>query len=88
MNLNHVVADEGLLGLDLSLSSCVVDLPQVPCTDGVCSRALIHFSPITDFVKDGERLTRISVEPIVTHNFLWSGYFPERVQVILCSFII
>ncbi|XP_075322635.1 von Willebrand factor D and EGF domain-containing protein [Odontesthes bonariensis] len=80
LQLSTSSQDEGLLGSDLSLSSCVVDLPQDPCTDGVC-RALIHFSPITDFVKDGERTTRISVEPIVTHNFLWSGYLPERVQI-------
>lgn len=75
------VKDEGLLGADLSLSSCVVDLPQGPCRNGVCSRALIHFSPVTDFVKDGNRTTQISVKSIDTQNFLWNGYSTEPVEV-------
>nr|XP_046255008.1 von Willebrand factor D and EGF domain-containing protein isoform X2 [Scatophagus argus] len=73
--------DEGFLGADLSLSSCVVDLSRVPCRDGVCSRALIHFSPVTDFVKDGNRTTQIFVKSVDTQNFLWSGYSPEPVEV-------
>ncbi|XP_068425269.1 von Willebrand factor D and EGF domain-containing protein isoform X1 [Clinocottus analis] len=73
--------DEGLLGADLSLSSCVVDLTRGPCRDGVCSRALIHFSPVTDFVNDGNRTTQISVKSIVTQNFLWNGYSPEPVEI-------
>ncbi|XP_078108298.1 von Willebrand factor D and EGF domain-containing protein [Sander vitreus] len=72
---------DGLLGADLSLSSCVVDLSGGPCRDGVCSRALIHFSPVTDFVKDGNRTTQISVKSIVAQNFLWSGYSPEPVEI-------
>lgn len=75
------VVGEGLFGADLSLSSCVVDLSQRPCRDGVCSRALVHFSPVTDFVKDGNRTTQIYVKSIVTQNFLWNGYSPEPVEV-------
>lgn len=75
------VKDDGFLGADLSLSSCVLDLPQGPCRNGVCSRALVHFSPITDFVRDGNRTTEISVKSIETQNFLWSGYSPEPVEV-------
>ncbi|XP_030605963.1 von Willebrand factor D and EGF domain-containing protein [Archocentrus centrarchus] len=73
--------EDGLPGADLSLSSCVVDLSRGPCREGICSRAIIHFSPVTDFVKDGNRTTQISVKPIVTQNFLWNGYSPEPVQV-------
>ncbi|XP_041798658.1 von Willebrand factor D and EGF domain-containing protein [Chelmon rostratus] len=73
--------DEAFLGADLSLSSCVVHLSRGPCRDEVCSRALIHFSPVTDFVKDGNRTTQISVKSIVTQNFLWNGYSPEPVEL-------
>lgn len=69
------------MGSDLSLSSCVVDLSQSPCRDGVCSQALIHFSPITDFVKDGNRTTQVFLKPIISQNFLWNGYSPEPVEV-------
>ncbi|XP_051813003.1 von Willebrand factor D and EGF domain-containing protein [Acanthochromis polyacanthus] len=83
LQLSTSSQDEGLLGADLSLSSCAVDLSHGPCSSGVCSRALIHFTPITDFVKDGNRTTRISVKPIASHNFLWNGYSPEPVQVMV-----
>ncbi|XP_069394081.1 von Willebrand factor D and EGF domain-containing protein isoform X1 [Paralichthys olivaceus] len=81
LQLSTSSQDVGLLGADLSLSSCVVDLSHGPCRVGVCSRALIHFSPITDFVKDGNRTTQISVKPIATQNFLWNGYSPEPVEI-------
>lgn len=73
--------DEGSLGADLSLSSCVVDLPQGPCQNGICSRALIHFGAVTDFVRDGNRTTQITVKSINTQNFLWNGYSPEPAEV-------
>lgn len=74
-------ASGGLQGADVSLSSCLVDLPQMPCRDGVCSQALIHFSPITDFISDGNRTTQISAAPISSQSFLWNGYSPEPVEV-------
>jgi len=82
------VTDEDVLGADLSLSSCVVDLTRGPCRDGVCGRALIHFSAVTDFVNDGDRTTRIAVKPIVTQNSLWSGYSPEPVEVEGLSYLL
>ncbi|XP_033968639.1 von Willebrand factor D and EGF domain-containing protein [Trematomus bernacchii] len=81
LQLSTSSKDDGLLGADLSLSSCVVHLSRGPCTDGVCSRALIHFSPVTDFHKDSNRTTQISVKSIVTQNFLWNGYSPEPVEI-------
>lgn len=81
MTLNPYVADEKLLGPDLFLSSCALDLSLGPCRYGVCSRALIHFSTIIDFVKDDNRTSHISIKPIITHNFLWNGYSPEAIQV-------
>ncbi|XP_030013146.1 von Willebrand factor D and EGF domain-containing protein isoform X2 [Sphaeramia orbicularis] len=75
--------EDDVLGADLSLSSCVVDLTQARCRYGVCSSALVHFSPVTDFILDGNRTTHISVKPIVTDNFLWNGYSPEPVQIVV-----
>ncbi|KAJ3597717.1 hypothetical protein NHX12_001234 [Muraenolepis orangiensis] len=72
-----------VLQLNLVLSSCLVELgARGPCRAGVCSRALVHFTPVTDFVKDGGRSTQISVKAIDRkHNFLWNGYTPEPVQI-------
>ncbi|XP_070691737.1 von Willebrand factor D and EGF domain-containing protein [Pempheris klunzingeri] len=81
LQLSTSSQDEGALGADVSLSSCVVDLSRGLCRDGVCSQALIHFAPITDFVKDGNRTTQISIKSIVTQDFLWNGYSPAPVEI-------
>ncbi|KAK3561087.1 hypothetical protein QTP86_028410 [Hemibagrus guttatus] len=75
--------DEEVLGPDLVLSSCEVKLSHAPCHKGVCSQALLHFSAVTDISKDGDRSTEISVKPIVSTDFLWNGYTPESVQIII-----
>ncbi|XP_074939037.1 von Willebrand factor D and EGF domain-containing protein isoform X8 [Phalacrocorax aristotelis] len=77
--------DEGKeqLGLNLALSSCHVDLLQKPCNNGICSQAIIYFTAVTDFMQDGDRITRIAVEPISSENFLWNGYVPESTQIMV-----
>ncbi|KAK2909788.1 hypothetical protein Q8A73_007503 [Channa argus] len=82
LSLQLSTSSEGsYLGADLALSSCTLDLARGTCKDGVCGRTVIHFSAIADFVNDDNRTTQISVKPIVTPNFLWSGYSPEPVQI-------
>ncbi|XP_060744743.1 von Willebrand factor D and EGF domain-containing protein [Tachysurus vachellii] len=75
--------DEEDLGPDLVLSSCEVKLSHAPCRKGVCSQALLHYSAVTDINKDGNRSTEISIKPIVSTDFLWNGYAPENVQIII-----
>ncbi|KAM8826970.1 von Willebrand factor D and EGF domain-containing protein isoform 2-T2 [Synchiropus picturatus] len=81
LQLQTSTPDDGLLGADVSLSSCVVDLSRGPCRDGVCSSARVHFTAVTDFIRDGNRMTWISVQPLVTGNYVWNGYSPEPVQI-------
>nr|XP_057909307.1 von Willebrand factor D and EGF domain-containing protein [Doryrhamphus excisus] len=81
LQLSTKSQDEVVHGADVSLSSCAVDLHGNPCRDDICSRAVVHFSAITDFVKDGDRMSQISVKPIVTQNFVWNGYAPEPVLI-------
>lgn len=80
MGFACVDAEDDTWGADVTLSSCVVDLTPAHCSFGIC-RAVIHFSPVTDFVLDGNRKTNISVKPIVTDNYLWNRYTPEPTQV-------
>ncbi|KAJ7407706.1 hypothetical protein BTVI_62255 [Pitangus sulphuratus] len=80
LTLNSVDEGKERLGLNLALSSCHVDLLQKPCNNGICSQAVIYFTAVTDFMQDGDRITRIAVEPISSENFLWNGYVPESVQ--------
>ncbi|XP_076832293.1 von Willebrand factor D and EGF domain-containing protein [Brachyhypopomus gauderio] len=75
--------DEEILGPDLLLSTCEVALSQTPspCRNGVCGRAVLHYSPVTDIINDGDRNTEIYVRPIVSSDFLWNGYTPQSVQI-------
>ncbi|XP_057610082.1 von Willebrand factor D and EGF domain-containing protein [Chionomys nivalis] len=70
------------LGLNLALSSCHVDLHQnSSCSDGICSHAVLYYTAVTDFSRDGDRVTDITVEPIVSEHFLWDKYIPDSIQI-------
>ncbi|XP_062321321.1 von Willebrand factor D and EGF domain-containing protein [Osmerus eperlanus] len=75
--------DEEQQSSDVVLTSCVVELSQSPCRSGVCSKAVVHFTAVTDFIKDGDRTTEIVVKPVVTNDFLWNGYIPQSVQILV-----
>ncbi|XP_072859345.2 von Willebrand factor D and EGF domain-containing protein [Pogona vitticeps] len=66
---------------NLALSSCHVDLLQQSCLNGTCSQASVHYTAVPDFTRNGDRRTRIVVEPVVSDNFLWNGYMPEGIQI-------
>uniref|UniRef100_A0A8C2UWP0 VWFD domain-containing protein n=1 Tax=Chinchilla lanigera TaxID=34839 RepID=A0A8C2UWP0_CHILA len=70
------------LGLSLALSSCRVDLHQTsPCDDGTCSYALVNYTAVPGFAPDGDRVTIIMVQPIVSEDFLWNNYVPDSIQI-------
>ncbi|XP_029115904.1 von Willebrand factor D and EGF domain-containing protein [Scleropages formosus] len=73
--------DENRLGQNVALSSCHVELNQMSCENGICSRAVVFYTAVNDFVQDGDRNTEIMIQPIVSQNFLWSGYSPQSVQI-------
>ncbi|KAM8966794.1 von Willebrand factor D and EGF domain-containing protein [Pelodytes ibericus] len=66
---------------DLALSSCQVDLLDSLCQNGTCSQAVLYYSAVLDFVADGDKVTRIVVDPIVSTNLLWNGYAPQSTQI-------
>ncbi|KAG7469638.1 hypothetical protein MATL_G00131040 [Megalops atlanticus] len=72
---------EDHLGPNLALSACQVELSRSLCGNGSCSSATVYFTAVIDFVQDGDRTTEIWVKPIVSKNFLWSGYTPQSVQI-------
>uniref|UniRef100_A0A673SRQ2 von Willebrand factor D and EGF domains n=1 Tax=Suricata suricatta TaxID=37032 RepID=A0A673SRQ2_SURSU len=84
ISLKLKTADQGKeqLGLNLALSSCHVELHQTSsCANGSCSHAFVSYSAVTDFSRDGDRITNIVVEPIVNEDFLWNGYIPDSIQI-------
>ncbi|XP_069067925.1 von Willebrand factor D and EGF domain-containing protein isoform X1 [Pleurodeles waltl] len=81
LKLQTVNEDEDQLDLNLALSSCQVALRQMSCYNSTCSHASLNFTAVTDFTRDGDRMTNIRVEPIVSDNFLWNGYAPKGIQI-------
>ncbi|XP_026304682.1 von Willebrand factor D and EGF domain-containing protein [Piliocolobus tephrosceles] len=70
------------LGLNLALSSCHVDLHQTSsCATGTCSHTFVYYTAVTDFSRDGDRVTNIVVQPIVNEDFLWNNYIPDSIQI-------
>ncbi|XP_057207892.1 von Willebrand factor D and EGF domain-containing protein isoform X1 [Triplophysa rosa] len=83
LHLTTSSQDEEDLGADLVLSSCEVELPQSICGNGYCSEAYVHYSAVTDIWRDGDRSTEIHVKPLISSNFLWNGYRPQSVQILV-----
>ncbi|CAH2282496.1 von Willebrand factor D and EGF domain-containing isoform X1 [Pelobates cultripes] len=78
----HAISDaEEKHDSDLAFSSCQVDLRHSHCQNGKCSQAVLYYTAVMDFEADGDKLTSISVDPIVSTNFLWNGYSPQSVQI-------
>ncbi|KAM9216303.1 LOW QUALITY PROTEIN: von Willebrand factor D and EGF domain-containing protein [Dugong dugon] len=84
ISLKLKTVDQGKeqLGLNLALSSCHVDLHQTSsCDNGTCSCAFVYYTAVTDFSQDGDSVTNILVEPIVSEDFLWNSYIPDSIQI-------
>ncbi|XP_059503420.1 von Willebrand factor D and EGF domain-containing protein-like isoform X2 [Stegostoma tigrinum] len=70
--------------LNIALSSCQVDLVQMPaCTGGSCARSSLSVMAVTDFARDGNRVSSIRIEPIQSKHLLWRGYSPKEMKVIV-----
>ncbi|XP_042333569.1 von Willebrand factor D and EGF domain-containing protein [Sceloporus undulatus] len=81
LKLSTIEEEKDLEVLNVALSSCRVDLPHQPCFNGTCSQTSVHYTAVSDFTQDGNRRTKIVVEPIISNNFLWNGYAPGSIQV-------
>ncbi|XP_043922135.1 von Willebrand factor D and EGF domain-containing protein [Protopterus annectens] len=66
---------------DVALSSCHVDVHQMSCHNKICGSETVYYTAVTDFSHDGDRVTEITVQPILHENFLWNGYTPEGAQI-------
>eukprot|EP00062_Callorhinchus_milii_P011391 gi/632957377/ref/XP_007894443.1/ PREDICTED: von Willebrand factor D and EGF domain-containing protein-like [Callorhinchus milii] len=66
---------------NVALSSCRVNLVQMPCTGGSCARATLSLTAVTDFARDGNRASNIRIEPVKSSNPLWRGYSPKDIKV-------
>ncbi|XP_019336124.2 von Willebrand factor D and EGF domain-containing protein isoform X2 [Alligator mississippiensis] len=66
---------------NIALSTCQVDLQQMPCTEGSCARASLTVTAVTDFAQDGNRVSYIRAEPVKSSDLFWRAYTPKDVKV-------
>ncbi|NWX98785.1 VWDE protein, partial [Nothoprocta ornata] len=66
---------------DVALSSCQVDLHPTPCTVSGCAAAALTVTAVTDFARDGDRVTHVRAKVDEGSEPLWRAYTPTDVQV-------
>ncbi|XP_010765797.1 von Willebrand factor D and EGF domain-containing protein isoform X2 [Notothenia coriiceps] len=66
---------------NVALSACHVELRPNACSGGSCGRATVLITAVTDFTRDGNRLSLISVFPGSNAPRLWRSYFPTSLKV-------
>ncbi|NXA13790.1 VWDE protein, partial [Sapayoa aenigma] len=66
---------------DIALSACQVDLLQSPCSESSCAAATVTVTAVTDFARDGNRISRVTAEPVARADLLWRTYTPKDVKV-------
>ncbi|XP_009294487.1 von Willebrand factor D and EGF domain-containing protein [Danio rerio] len=66
---------------NVALSSCVVELLSQPCRSSVCAQATVTLTAVTDFTRDGNRVSFLSAQPIEGSPRLWRGYNPPPLKI-------
>ncbi|XP_032413040.1 von Willebrand factor D and EGF domain-containing protein isoform X2 [Xiphophorus hellerii] len=65
------------------LSACQVEIQPETCRDGTCGSATFVLTAVTDFTRDGNRLSLVSVLPGPGAPRLWRSYIPTSLKVMV-----
>ncbi|KAI7791232.1 von Willebrand factor D and EGF domain-containing protein [Triplophysa rosa] len=66
---------------NVALSSCHVELVSQPCRNNVCAQGTVTVTAVTDFTKDGNRVSLLSAQPAQGSPRLWRGYNPTALKI-------
>ncbi|XP_039998529.1 von Willebrand factor D and EGF domain-containing protein isoform X3 [Xiphias gladius] len=66
---------------NVALSVCQVELQPETCSDGSCGQATFFVTAVTDFTRDGNRLSLITVLPGPSAPRLWRNYSPTSLKI-------
>ncbi|XP_042075813.1 von Willebrand factor D and EGF domain-containing protein isoform X2 [Haplochromis burtoni] len=78
------VNDPDSLGHEVSnvvLSACQVQLQPNTCSEGSCGWAKFFVTAVTDFTRDGNRMSLIGASPGPSAPRLWRSYVPTSLKV-------
>uniref|UniRef100_A0A673KMR5 Si:ch211-246m6.5 n=1 Tax=Sinocyclocheilus rhinocerous TaxID=307959 RepID=A0A673KMR5_9TELE len=70
-----------ILVSNVALSSCSVELQSQPCRNSVCAQGTVTLSAVTDFTRDGNRVSFLSTQPTEGSPRLWRGYNPPALKI-------
>ncbi|XP_061920368.1 von Willebrand factor D and EGF domain-containing protein-like [Entelurus aequoreus] len=66
---------------NLALSTCQVEIRPTACSDGSCAWTTFFLTAVTDFTRDGNRISLISAVPDAGAPRLWKNYIPTSLKV-------
>ncbi|XP_051549166.1 von Willebrand factor D and EGF domain-containing protein-like [Myxocyprinus asiaticus] len=66
---------------NVALSSCYVELLSQPCQNNVCAQGTVTVTAVTDFTRDGNRVSLFSAQPAQGSPRLWRGYNPPALKI-------
>ncbi|XP_049609122.1 von Willebrand factor D and EGF domain-containing protein isoform X3 [Syngnathus scovelli] len=66
---------------NVALSACQVQLRPTACREGSCGQASFFITAVTDFTRDGNRISLISSLPQNSTWPLWKSYIPAPLKV-------
>uniref|UniRef100_A0A7N6BSJ4 Uncharacterized protein n=1 Tax=Anabas testudineus TaxID=64144 RepID=A0A7N6BSJ4_ANATE len=65
---------------NVALSTCQVELRPNACSDGSCGRATFLVTAVTDFTRDGNRVSLVGALPRPNAPRLWRSYIPTSLK--------
>lgn len=71
---------------DIVLSSCEVVFSPIPCQNGHCGRHVVQAKAISDFIRDGDRSSRIITAQVEGKVPVWQLHDPPDVFVSIAMF--
>ncbi|XP_061685391.1 von Willebrand factor D and EGF domain-containing protein isoform X2 [Syngnathoides biaculeatus] len=66
---------------NVALSTCQVQLRPTACSKGSCGQVSFFITAVTDFMRDGNRISLISTLPELSTSRLWMSYVPRSLKV-------
>nr|XP_055074214.1 von Willebrand factor D and EGF domain-containing protein [Misgurnus anguillicaudatus] len=66
---------------NVALSSCHVELVSQPCRTNVCAQGTVTVTAVTDFTRDGNRVSVIAAQPAQGSPRLWRGYSTSALKI-------
>ncbi|XP_077583402.1 von Willebrand factor D and EGF domain-containing protein isoform X1 [Stigmatopora nigra] len=77
----HDLDDHGHEVPNVVVSTCQVQLSSTACSVGSCGQASFFITAVTDFTRDGNRISLISLMPEHGAPQLWRSYIPKSLKV-------